>query len=112
MKLLKTSFVLITILFISSCGLLRETDFSLIKVGMTSEQVKERIGNPLRVVAAKRYDDGILEVYEYARLRAQPDTMLNWLYFIDNRLEEWGPKEQYIPSEYDRYYQKYRRNRR
>jgi hypothetical protein len=112
MKLLNASFVLITILFLSSCGLLKETDFSLVKIGMTTEQVIERVGKPSRIIAAKRYEDGILEVYEYPRLKAQPDTMLNWLYFIDNRLEEWGPTEQYLPSEYDRFYQKYKRNRR
>lgn len=112
MKLFNVSIILLATLLFTSCGLLKETDFSSIKIGMTTDQVKERIGKPGRVVAAKRYDDGILEVYEYPRLKAQPDTMLNWLYFIDNRLEEWGPKEQYVPSDYDKYYNKYRRNRR
>lgn len=112
MRLFNTALILITSLILSSCGLLKETDFSLVKIGMTAEQVQEKIGKPRRVVAAKRYDDGILEVHEYSRLKAQPDTNLNWLYFIDNRLEEWGPKEKYTPQDYDRYYQKYRGNRR
>lgn len=112
MKFFTAAILLISTLLITSWALLKETDFSSIKIGMTSEQVKERIGKPARVVAAKRYADGILEVYEYPRLKARPDTMLNWLYFIDNKLEEWGPKEQYIPNDYDRYYNKYRRDRR
>ncbi|MCA5006583.1 hypothetical protein [Sphingobacterium bovistauri] len=112
MRTLTTIIILAFTIFLSSCGLLRETDFSLIQIGMTTAEVKQNIGTPARVVAAKRYDDGILEIYEYPRLKAQPDTMLNWLLFIDNRLEEWGPKEQYLPSEYDRYYHKYRKNRR
>lgn len=112
MKFFTATILLLSTLLITSCALLKETDFSSIKIGMTTEQVKERIGKPARVVAAKRYADGILEVYEYPRLKAQPDTMLNWLYFIDNKLEEWGPKEQYIPNDYDRYYNKYRKDRR
>jgi hypothetical protein len=112
MRLLTASIIVSSSILLASCGLLKETDLSLIKIGMTTEQVKEKIGKPSQVVAAKRYDDGILEVFEYPRLRSQPDTMLNWLYFIDNKLEEWGPKEQYVPNEYDRYYNKYRKSRR
>lgn len=42
---------------------------------MTTEHVKQKIGKPARVVDAKRYDDGVLEVHEYPWLKAQPDTM-------------------------------------
>src|SRR5690606_23934835 len=103
MKFFTTTILLILTLLITSCALLKVTDFSSIKIGMTTEQVKERIGISAYVVDDKRYADGILEVYEYPRLKARPDTMLKWLYFIDNKLEEWGPKEQYIPNDYDRY---------
>ena len=110
MKLLKTSFVLITLFFLSSCAAYFLKDFSLIKIGMNTEEVQEKIGKPIRVVSAKKYDDGILEVYEYTHHDYRTDTLLTWLFFMDNKLEEWGPKEQYAPTDYERYYQKYRRN--
>jgi hypothetical protein len=112
MKLLKASFVLITLAILSSCGVYYSQDYTLIKIGMTTEEVIAIAGKPIQIVAAKKYDDGILEIYEYPSRPLRTDTLLNWYHFIDNKLEEWGPKEQYAPSDYDRYYHKYRRNNR
>ncbi|WP_160070286.1 hypothetical protein [Sphingobacterium bovisgrunnientis] len=112
MKLLIASFVLITLAILSSCGVYYSQDYTLIKIGMTTEEVIAIAGKPIQIVAAKKYDDGILEIYEYPSRPYRTDTLLNWYHFIDNKLEEWGPKEQYAPSDYDRYYHKYRRNNR
>lgn len=115
MKLFTAAILLFSTLLVSSCGILRNPDFSLVSLGMTKEEVISQLGKPQRVVGAQRYDDGILEIYEYKidkLVSDEIDSRYNWLYFLNNELQEFGDRNQYIPNEYDRYYNKYRKSRR
>lgn len=100
---------------IVSCSMLKGPDFTKIQVGMTKEKVIQQLGKPDAVVASKKYQDGILEIYEYgtAQLENAADSTsgyrIYWLYFFNNELQEWGIKRNYSPSDYDGYYEKYRR---
>lgn len=103
------TFILLFAVIFSSCAALKSIDYTSIKVGMTQNQVMSLIGKPQKVIGSKRYSDGILEIYQYPTYKISPDTLLNWLYFFNNELQEWGPKESYVRDDYDRYYRNYRK---
>lgn len=113
----KLQFIALILFFIAltSCKMLRPTDFSSIRLDMTKQEVEQVIGKPTHVVGAKRYNDGILEIYEYKlypRLGVAQDNRYNWLFFLNNKLQEFGDKNEYIPNEYDRYYNRFQRSYR
>ena len=73
-------------------------DMSLVELGMTKENVMKAIGPPNMVVSSRITDEGTLEVVEY--LRQEPDHYVDkmvyrpiWLSFVDGKLVEWKPGE-------------------
>jgi hypothetical protein len=115
MKTIKALFLLIITLSIHSCAVYKNPDFSLIRLDMSKEEVINLLGKPQRVVGAQKYDDGLLEIFEYKANKItseEVDGRYNWLLFLNNKLQEFGDKNQYLPNEYDKYYDKYKRNRR
>ena len=115
MKTIKALILLIITVSMHSCAIYRSPDFSLITLDMSKQEVISIIGKPQRVVSAQKYDDGVLEILEYKVDKIaseQLDSRYNWLFFLNNELQEFGDKNQYLPNEYDKYYQKYRNNRR
>lgn len=71
---------------------------SLINIGMVQDTVVDRIGKPNMVVIAQMTQEGALEVYEYRRVEFNSITQKNedrpiWIYFIDKKVVEWGPGE-------------------
>ncbi|MDF2518221.1 MAG: hypothetical protein K0R59_3517 [Sphingobacterium sp.] len=92
-----------------SCGIMKPMDFTNIKVGMNQQEVIQKIGKPNLVVASKKYNDGVLEIYEYITGSIDSTHVKrSWLHFFNNELQEWGPKENYSPNDYDEYYRRYR----
>ena len=115
MKTIKALVLLIITVSINGCAAFKNPDFSLITLDMSKQGVISLIGKPQRVVGAQKYDDGLLEILEYKVDKItseQLDSRYNWLFFLNNELQEFGDKNQYLPNEYDKYYQKYRNNRR
>lgn len=106
-----TVIVLAFIALFASCGLMRPMDFTNINVGMNQQEVIQKIGKPNLVIASKKYNDGILEIYEYAIGGDSTHIRRNWLHFFNNELQEWGPKENYSPNDYDEYHRRYQRKR-
>lgn len=110
-----TLIIMLSIISLVGCSMLKGPDLTKIQVGMTKEKVIQHLGKPDAVVAAKKYQDGILEIYEYGtpQLENPADSTAGfrqyWLYFFNNELQEWGIKRNYSPSDYDGYYEKYRR---
>lgn len=92
-----------TLLF-ASCSSFRVPNFSKIKIGMTPEQVIKQLGNKYTVISAKKYEDGVLEIYQFSNVSSidgnTDASTYNWLFFFNNKLEEWGPKENFQPYDY------------
>lgn len=76
---------------------------------MDKQEVIQAIGKPTRVIGAKKFNDGILEIYEYDLYRYITDSLdkSSWLFFFNDKLQEFGDKNEYIPNEYDRYYRRF-----
>lgn len=73
-------------------------DMSLVSLGMDKEQVYQQIGRPNNVISAQQLPEGDMEVLEYLRSELNSYTEKYsqrpiWLYFLDNKLIEWGPGE-------------------
>lgn len=61
-----------------------------LRLGMTPEEVRDRIGDPYTIRAAKVFDDGnSTEIWEYTPSFAiNPKTY--WVYFENNKVVQWG----------------------
>ncbi|GEM_PF-1698510 len=90
------------LLFIASCGAMKyqmiNADMSRIRLGMLQDTVIERIGKPNHIVIAQNTEEGQLEVYEYLRRELNLYTEKHedrpiWIYFIDKKVVEWAPGE-------------------
>ena len=62
---------------------------------MTKQEVVALIKETQEIVLAQRYEDGVIEVYEYVEKpfyvgRVNPNYWKSyWLIFLDGRLERW-----------------------
>lgn len=54
----------ITLIF-SSCGTTRIADVTSLSMGMPQTEVNRVMGQPLRILSTKYYDDGVEETFEY-----------------------------------------------
>lgn len=108
MKLLTSTFILLAIFLTSSCAIIKDSDFSKIAIGMSKDDFLLLNLNP-RIIGSKKYNDGFLEIYERIDFKHYPaqEQRHYWFYFYNNILEEWGPKENFVPNEYDKYYKEY-----
>lgn len=61
-----------------------------IQLGMTPDQVREKVGDPYTTRAGKVYEDGrTTEVWEYiAKLAIYPKDY--WVYFENGKVVQWG----------------------
>jgi len=61
-----------------------------LRLGMTPEEVRDRIGDPYTIRAAKVFEDGhSTEIWEYTPSFAiNPKTV--WVYFENNKVVQWG----------------------
>lgn len=92
--------IIISVVLLSGCGAMRESMKSVnlaeVRIGMSKEEVIYALKKkPDNVVAAKEYDDGIMEVLQYSgytKLSSPNPNVLEsyWLYFFNDRLVEWG----------------------
>jgi hypothetical protein len=74
------------------------SDMSLVSLGMSKEEVYKKIGKPNNTIAARRTDEGPVEVLEYLRRETNSYTEKTvqrpiCVYFLNNELIEWGPGE-------------------
>lgn len=72
-------------------------DMSKISVGMMKAEVHSRLGDPVNVVGAKQYPDGVMEVLQYGYDTNQlfdgrpgPPGQAYFLYFFNDKLLQWG----------------------
>lgn len=103
-----TSLLLFTWLF-TSCASFKTPDFSQVRIDMSKEEVSKMLGTPSTVISAKKYDDGVLEILQYYRvpaISATSDLDCIWLFFFNNKLDEWGPKTNYTPFNEYNYHRK------
>ena len=71
-----------------------KVDLSPLQIGMSKQEVIEAIGKPYNVIGAKRFENGVVEVWDYRCYGANVvqyyiETQY-WLYFLDGKLEQWG----------------------
>lgn len=71
----------------------KKVDLHLLAIGDSKHAVVSKLGDPENVLGAKRFKDGMVEVWEYAswKLASGPDIKeAYWLYFWNDSLEQWG----------------------
>lgn len=88
------------LLLLSSCttmkGAWKRVDLAKVSIGMTKAEVISALEkDPANVVAAKKYEDGIMEVLEFHDYVSPNQSDHNnfetyWLYFFNDNLIEWG----------------------
>lgn len=77
-------------------GAWKRVDLTKVAIGMSKVEVKTALGkDPANTVAAKEYEDGVMEVVEYhdyvaPNANSQDNFETYWLYFFNDRLVEWG----------------------
>lgn len=79
-------------LFIS-CAPYKQINLSAISIGMTKEQVVSALKKkPDNLIGAKKYATGNVEVLQYTRYNSITGQLEEryWLYFLDNKLQQWG----------------------
>lgn len=89
-SLLRGLSAVLLILLVSGCASMN-ADVSKLKLGMTPEQVKDTLGTPDTLRAAKLYEnEEWTEVWEYLPplLTLYPKTY--WIYFENGKLVQWG----------------------
>lgn len=66
----------------------------LLTIGDDKEQVISKIGEPVQVIGSKKFEKGVIEVWSYEKWIAQMNNdridKEYWLYFLDEKLEQWG----------------------
>jgi len=91
---MKKVFLLIfLLLFITSCAhTYGRIELDRLKLGMTKQEVRNELGRPFNVIGSMAFPEGLLEVWEYRRYHLWYDYLEEqyWLYFFDDRLEQWG----------------------
>ena len=61
-----------------------------LQLGMTPDEVRDKIGDPYTIRAAKVFEDGrSTEIWEYTpSFGINPKTF--WIYFENNKVVQWG----------------------
>ncbi len=92
-------FLIVAMLSISCSsmkGAFKKVDLNKISIGMAKEEVIAALGkDPANTVAAKQFEDGVMEVLEYhdyvsPNASSHDNFETYWLYFFNDRLVEWG----------------------
>jgi hypothetical protein len=72
----------------------RQIPLNLLSIGDPKEKVAEKLGPPVNVIGSKKFRGGIVEVWAYEKWHAglgfDRKEEEYWLYFLNNRLEQWG----------------------
>jgi hypothetical protein len=64
-----------------------------LQIEMTKEQVSQELGSPYNMIGSKKFPKGLIEVWEYRKYSWMDQRDLDeiyWLYFLNNKLEQWG----------------------
>ncbi len=59
---------------------------------MTKQEVRHKLGEPYNGIGSKRFQYGIVEVWEYRRYNIWTGWLEEqyWVYFLNDNLEQWG----------------------
>lgn len=80
-------------LIIISCAASKGINLSRISLGMTKEEVLEKLGKrPDNVIGSKQFPEGTVEVIQFSKYDAWTAQLTEryWLYFLDGKLKQWG----------------------
>jgi len=87
-------------LLFTSCPSRPTRSIALYKLtlGMTKLEVLDELGDPFAVIGSKAFEEGTIEVWEYRQYGLfysytnpnQGLEAMSWLYFLNDRLEQWG----------------------
>lgn len=74
------------------CASYNAIDTGAFRIGMTKSEAQAVMDNRGRLIGAKEYEEGIVEVISVTRLDLGDSSVAEeyWLYFFDGRLEKWG----------------------
>ena len=80
--------------FYRSCGRpIDDIKLYKLEIGMSKEKVIENLGDPYNVIGSKRFDEGVVEVWEYRKYNTFNWNILEqvyWIYLLNDKLEQWG----------------------
>jgi len=68
-----------------------------LKLGMTPEEVLNTVGEPFTVRAAKQYEEGTTEVWEYLPRAFTVNPRSYWVYFEKGKVVQWGEPGDFAP---------------
>lgn len=62
-----------------------------LELGMTPDEVRNEMGNPFTIRAAKVFEDGqVTEVWEYQPRFMELNPKTFWIYFENRKVVQWG----------------------
>lgn len=71
-----------------------EIDMTVVSLGDTKEQIREKLGKPAAVIGSKAFTEGTVEVWSYEKWLSQFGRDYKeqevWVYFTDGKLTQWG----------------------
>ena len=71
-----------------------KVNLHLLKIGDDKQQVLSKIGKPHNVIGSKKFSQGLIEVWAYekwyAKMWFDEKEEEYWLYFLNEKLEQWG----------------------
>ncbi len=83
----------IALSFLTGCKTYQNIPLINLEIGMSKSEVIQVLGRePDNLIGAKQYADGIVEVLQYSRYSIVDSSLAEryWLYFLNNKLNQWG----------------------
>ncbi|PZP43957.1 MAG: hypothetical protein DI598_15050 [Pseudopedobacter saltans] len=86
----KILLALIGLVLLASCATTKSFDFSQVQIGMSKEEVSAKLKRPpYKILGAKQYPNGTMEVQEYYYVTMGGEDRDYWLYFWNNKLVKY-----------------------
>ena len=85
--------LLITVsLLLTSCAHLMPIRLQNIHLGMSQDEVVQKLGKPFNVIGSRKFEKGEVEIWEYRRVDWWDGSITEqyWVYFLNGQLERWG----------------------
>ena len=90
MKYLIMTAAVVSLLFAAGCNT-PARKVKKLDLGMTPPEVKELIGDPYTIRAAKVYEDGhTTQIWEYQPMIFTINPKIFWVYFENDKVVQWG----------------------
>ena len=88
----KIAFIFLACIFLTSCAALRTPKMDKLVIGMDKAEAINALGKkPDRIIGAKKYPSGTVEIVEYTTsLASSGRPELAWLYFYKDKLVQYG----------------------